>query len=281
MGERGTVQGLSLPCRSLRSKPLHYTLAGLGAFAMVVTCNTLAAQEPPPAPDVCTIDLQPTGARRLRDGSDVQLRHFRPQADWAWLCRYRAENDRLRVAGTRPQGVFIGDSITEFWPVDDPEIFTGGREGRGISGQTSAQVLLRFQQDAIALKPRYIHLLVGTNDIAGNPGALDLASFRHNMRMMVALARRNRITLFIGSILPADRIYWREQAGVASRIHAENEWLRGLAKSEGVRFIDYSPALATEGGALRPQLTADGVHPNAAGYAAMRTVAARHLPGLR
>ena len=99
--------------------------------------------------------------------------------------------------------------------------------------------------------------------------------------MMVALARQHRIPLFIGSIPPADRIPWREQAGVAARIRSENQWLKDLARREGAKFIDYSSVLATDSGALRPEFTTDGVHPNPAGYAAMRTVAARHVPGLR
>lgn len=250
-------------------------LAALGAFAMVVMEGALAAQEPAPPTDACTIDPQPNPAMPGR------FKLLRPEADWAWLCLYRADNDRLRAAGTRPQGVFIGDSITQFWPIDDPDFFIGGRVGRGISGQTSAQILLRFQQDAIALKPRYIHLLVGTNDISGNPGALDQASFRDNVRAMVALARQNKIPLFIGSIPPADRIPWREQANVVTRIRAANAFLKGVASQQGVKFIDYTPALATDSGALRPEYTRDGVHPNPAGYAAMRTVAVRHLPRQR
>jgi lysophospholipase L1-like esterase len=246
-------------------------VTALCALAILVGGNALAAQEPVQPADACSIDTQPTGRLGL----------LRPQADWAWLCRYRTDNERLRAAAAQLQGVFIGDSITERWPMDDPDFFVGGRVGRGIGGQTSAQILLRFHQDAIALKPRYIHLLVGTNDIANNPGALDQASFRGNMQMIIALARQHRIPLFIGSIPPADRIPWREQAGVAARIRAENQWLMVLASKAGFTFIDYTPALATDSGALRPEFTTDGVHPNSAGYAAMRSVAARYLPGLR
>jgi lysophospholipase L1-like esterase len=280
-GGEGGSTSLRRPLRRCGSDPglQRCILAAIGAFAMGMTPAGLAAQGPPPPPDACTIDAQPNPASRLNLPGRFKL--LRPQADWAWLCLYRADNERLRAAGLRPQGVFIGDSITQFWPVDDPGFFTSGRVGRGISGQTSAQILLRFQQDAIALKPRYIHLLVGTNDIAGNPGGLDQASFRGNMQMMVALARQHRIPLFIGSIPPADRIPWREQAGVAARIRAENLWLMDLASKPGVTFIDYTPALATDSGALRPEFTTDGVHPNPAGYAAMQSVATRYLPGLR
>ncbi|WP_353216894.1 GDSL-type esterase/lipase family protein [Sandarakinorhabdus sp.] len=254
-------------------------LAALAAFTLVMAGTSLAAQEPAqepaqeaaPAVDACKTVGQPAG----RPG------RVRPPADWAWLCRYRADNERLRSAGVRPKGVFIGSSIIQGWPAADPDFFARGRVGRGIAGQASAQILLRFQQDAIALQPRYIHVLTGTNDIAGNDGALDLKSLAGNVQMMIALAKQHDIKLFVGSILPADRIYWREQANVAARIQAANELLKGLVTREGAEFIDYTPALATDGGAMRPEFTVDGVHPNAAGYAAMKRVAAQHLPDMR
>ena len=269
-GTDGRSSSTPLPSRNASWQPLRGVLAAVGALLMLVQGEALASQEPVPVKNPCTIDTQPTGRERLP----------RAQADWAWLCRYRTENERLQASEQRPQGVFIGDSITERWPSDDPDFFTHGRVSRGIGGQTSAQILLRFQQDAIALKPRYIHLLVGTNDVAGNAGAFDPASFQDNMRMMATLAKRHRIKLFLGSIPPADRIYWREQADVASRIKAANDWLRAFAARERIEFIDYYTDLTTNTGALRPEYTEDGVHPNAAGYAVMKRVAARHLPDL-
>ena len=129
---------------------------------------------------------------------------YNPQTDWAWLCRYHAAN--LALPGGRADIVFIGDSITEGWGHFQPALFTGGIVNRGISGQTSPQLLVRFMADVVALKPRVVHLMIGTNDIAGNTGPTTPEAWKNNVRAMVELARVHDIRVILGSIPPADHM---------------------------------------------------------------------------
>lgn len=192
--------------------------------------------------------------------------------DWAWLCRY-AEENRAATADGRPVAVFIGDSITEGWLRNDPDFFADGFLGRGISGQTSPQLLVRFWQDVIALHPRVVHIMVGTNDIAGNSGPTSAEAWRNNIRAMVALARANGIAVVLGSILPADHFGWRPGLAPARQISELNAWLSEFADAEALILADYHAALAGPGGELPPAYGSDGVHPNAQGYAVMRPIA--------
>ena len=192
--------------------------------------------------------------------------------DWADLCRYRQANAQARFAGG-VRVVFIGDSITELWQAADPELFTRGVLDRGVSGQTSPQVLLRFSADVIALKPRVVHILVGTNDIAGNTGPSAPEDFKANLRAMVDLAQAHRIRVVLASITPAGVISWRPQVDARARIAELNGWLRGFARERGAQYVDYHAALAAADGTLDKTLTHDGVHPTRAGYAAMRPLA--------
>lgn len=173
--------------------------------------------------------------------------------------------------------VFIGDSITEGWARHDPALFTARRVGRGISGQTSPQIVLRFSQDVLALRPRVVHILIGANDIAGNTGPTDALAYQDNIRVMVALARAHNIGVILGSILPADHFYWRPGLTPASQIRSMNVWLRDFARAERIVFADYYSALATAEGALNPAITNDGAHPEASGYAIMRPIAERAI----
>jgi lysophospholipase L1-like esterase len=193
----------------------------------------------------------------------------RQPGDWAWLCRYREEN-RLLASGDAPLVVFIGDSITEGWAASDTQNFDKQWAGRGIGGQTSAQVLLRFYQDAIGLKPKVIHLLVGGNDVARNAGALDATAFKDNVRAMADLACANNITLVLGTILPAKQYYWRKEIEPVEEIRTLNRWLAEFAAIHRIRLVDYYAPMATPQGAMRAELTDDGVHPNQQGYQVMR-----------
>lgn len=187
--------------------------------------------------------------------------------DWGNLCRYRAENAAL----TRNVSiVFMGDSITEMWKVAEPGLFTGGVVDRGISGQTSAQMLLRFQADVVALKPRAVHIMVGTNDVAGNTGPTTEQAYRDNIVAMTTLARANGIRVILGAIPPAAVFWWAPNLRPAAQIARLNRWLADYARRGGFAFIDYHRPLATADGALRDDFANDGVHPNRAGYAAMR-----------
>lgn len=194
------------------------------------------------------------------------------QYDWNFLCRYAAENRALDPA--QPVSVvFIGDSITEGWKRLDPGFFGPAVLDRGISGQTSPQMLVRFYPDVVALRPRVVHIMAGTNDIAGNTGPTSPEDFKNNIRAMADLARANGIVVIIGSILPSNRFDWSPDLKPDPRIRELNAWLKTYAADNGLVFADYWSALAGPDGELPAAYSSDGVHPNAAGYAVMRPIA--------
>jgi len=190
--------------------------------------------------------------------------------DWPNLCLYKADNARL-MAGPAAgrQVVFMGDSITQGWGLADPAFFGQGRVNRGISGQTTPQMLARFQADVAALKPRAVHIMAGTNDVAGNTGPTSVADIQNNIIAMVTIARANRVAVVLASIPPAKVFTWAPALKPADQIRGLNTWLKAYAAREGLTYVDYYAAMATPDGAMRPELTFDGVHPNAAGYAVM------------
>ncbi len=193
--------------------------------------------------------------------------------DFAYLARYREANATLAapVPG-QPRVVFMGDSITENWASRAPEFFVKGRIGRGISGQTTSQMLLRFRQDVIDLKPAVVQIMAGTNDIAGNTGPTTDAQVEGNIMSMVQLAQANGIRVILASIPPADHFEWKPGLVTAPRIATLNSWLKEYAARVGATYADYWSVLHV-GDALNPAYGTDGVHPNAAGYAAMAPVA--------
>lgn len=187
--------------------------------------------------------------------------------DWPNLCKYRAENAAVLKRGVRPQVIFLGDSITEFWKLADPGLFSDTVLDRGISGQTTPQILLRFYPDVIALHPRVVHILAGTNDIAASTGPETDDTIVANIRAMLDLARATGIKVVLASITPTSAAN-RERPG--ARIAALNVRLRALAAERGAVFVDYYAKLTKESGILDPALANDGLHPNRAGYAVMR-----------
>jgi acyl-CoA thioesterase I len=196
--------------------------------------------------------------------------------DFFGLCRFREENARLgEPAGARV--VFFGDSITELWKPADEKLFSGETLNRGIGGQTTAQMLGRFRHDVIALRPRVVHIMAGTNDLAGNTGPTALAWIQANIRSMVDLARMHGIGVVLAAVPPAIHFNWRPSIQPAAQIQALNEWIKDYAAKEKLAFVDYSAVLGDGGGGLKSELTSDGVHPNAAGYALMRPLAERAL----
>ena len=194
--------------------------------------------------------------------------------DWANLCRYRAA-DKAQAAAAK--AVFMGDSITELWAIADPALFSSGVVGRGISGQTSPQMLLRFQADVVALHPRVVHILAGTNDIAGNTGPTSEEDFERNVASMVEIAQAHGIRVLLGSIPPMASLGWQPQYRPAGEVRRLNSWLQAYAARSGATYVDYYSRLATPDGAFRPELSNDGVHPNLVGYAIMREVAERAI----
>ncbi|MGK6320401.1 GDSL-type esterase/lipase family protein [Sphingomonas sp. DT-204] len=199
--------------------------------------------------------------------------------DFGHLFRYRDDNAALLASGRPVDIVFMGDSITEGWRDKRPGFFIPGRIGRGIGGQTTPQMLVRFQPDVIDLKPRAVHIMAGTNDIAGNTGPMTEEAMRDNFRAMTTLARANGIHVILASIPPAAAFPWRPGLDVKAPIASLNRWLKSYAARIGATWVDYHPALADASGAMKPGLASDGVHPTEAGYAAMETVLTPVLRG--
>jgi len=214
---------------------------------------------PAPAPDAVTaMTLQPCPSDRD------------PATDWPSLCRY---HDANRSVYRAPRAVLIGDSITDFWLNTAPGLFATGVVDRGISGQTCAQIETRFYQDVVRLHPRVVHIMCGTNDVAGNGGLTSPDDFANAILAMADMARANNIAVVIGTILPAGAFNWRPGYRPASQIVALNGWLRNLAQQRGLVLADYHSAMAGPDGAMKPGLSSDGVHPTAAGYAVMEPIA--------
>lgn len=220
----------------------------IGSAALIGLATGAQAEEPDAA-----------RARQLRD-------------DWPWLGRYAAENARLAERRERVGIVFLGDSITEGWGGKRPGFFTSGRVNRGIGGQTTPQMLLRTMADVVALKPRALHLMAGTNDIAGNTGPMTVAQTQDNLRAITQLARANGMAVLLASVPPAAGFPWRPGLETVAPIRAINGWIKANAGTLGATFVDYSQALGDARGAMRPGFAYDGVHPTEAGYDAMAGV---------
>ncbi len=196
--------------------------------------------------------------------------------DWANLGRFRLANAALPApAPGVPRVVLMGDSITEGWrgAPDGPELgpFFPGKPyiNRGISGQTTPQMLVRFRQDVIALDPAVVVILAGTNDIAGNTGETTLPAIEDNFATMCELARLHGVRVVLASVLPAAYYSWNPGLQPAPQIAALNQWLRTYAAVNHYVYLDFYTPMATPAGALRPELSEDGVHPNHAGYSLM------------
>jgi lysophospholipase L1-like esterase len=187
---------------------------------------------------------------------------------FASLGRYREANVSL-PGSRRPRVVFIGDSITESWAQEDgfkahPEFV-----GRGVGGQTTPQMLLRFYADVIALHPAVVHIMAGTNDLAENTGPETDDQIEAYIEAMAVLARANGIQVILASIPPTQDFPWRPGLEPSPRIRRLNDWMRTYAGRKHLVYADYWHALATSGGAMNPDLSPDGVHPNARGYEIM------------
>ena len=205
-------------------------------------------------------------------------------ADWnawfhGWLARdfgmtgyYAKDNAALLESRAPVDVVFMGDSITEGWFDKRPGFFTPGRIDRGIGGQTTSQMMLRMMSDVIALKPRAVHIMGGTNDIAGNTGPMTAQMSEDNVRAMTDVAQRHRIKVLIASVPPAAGFPWAPKIETRAAIAALNRRLQRLARDTGATWVDYHPVLDDGSGAMKPGLAGDGVHPTEAGYDAMATV---------
>lgn len=198
----------------------------------------------------------------------------RLRTDWAQLLHYRDENLRLPPASrAAPRVVFMGDSITASWHLSELGLSRLEVLNRGISGQTTPQMLVRFQQDVVRLRPSVVHILAGTNDFAENTGPTTLAAIEDNLRSMVEIAQANHIEVVLASVLPVVDYPWRRGLQPAPRIIALNSWMRTYARQRKLVYVDYYSVLADAQGGLKSSLSEDGVHPNAAGYAVMGPLA--------
>jgi lysophospholipase L1-like esterase len=240
-------------------------VAGL-SFVTVMGRGQAPAAVAAPAPAVAPVDT----AKQIA-AMQVKL------DDWPQLGRYRAENAALApTAPGEERVVFYGDSITDGWGRGPGmgDFFPGKPYvNRGISGQTTPQMLVRFRQDVIDLHPAAVLILAGVNDVAGNTGLMTPEMTEDNFRSMVELAKANGIRVIIASILPAAEFPWRPGVHPAAKIQALNVWLQGYCADHSLIYLDYYSAMADANGGMKPGLSFEGVHPNANGYAVMTPLA--------
>ena len=191
--------------------------------------------------------------------------------DWANLNYYRKANTLLEnPADNEDRIVFMGNSITEFWKNVHPDFFVGKTYvNRGIGGQTTSQMLLRFRADVINLHPKVVVFLGGTNDIAGNTGNVTLDMIEDNIFSMIELARANDISVVLCSVLPVFEYPWSPGKQPAEKIIELNKALRFYAETHVITFVDFHTPMKDERNGLRLELGEDGVHPNVSGYLIM------------
>jgi len=197
------------------------------------------------------------------------------QQDWANIARFKDENAKLTPpASGENRIVFMGNSITEGWIRTCPDYFAGKPYvNRGISGQTTPQMLVRFRADVINLKPALVLILAGTNDIAGNTGPSTLEMIVDNLISMTELAKANKIKVVLSSVLPAFDYPWKPGLEPAPKIVKLNEMIKKYADANGIVYLDYFSAMVDERNGLKKELSGDGVHPNLAGYKIMEPLA--------
>ena len=199
--------------------------------------------------------------------------------DWPNLARYRDANYNLPPATDgAPRVVFMGDSITEFWDRDPGNFFASqGYIGRGIGGQTTPQMLVRFQQDVVALKPKAVVINGGTNDIAGNTGPSTLEMIEDNLKSMAQIAATNGIKVILASVTPAFDYPWRPGLQPAEKVVALNSWMKDYCSRTGCVFADYFSAMSDDNHAMKEGLSRDGIHPTPAGYKIMAPIAEKAI----
>ncbi len=192
--------------------------------------------------------------------------------DFGGFCKYEAANLALRQ-DTANRVIYFGDSITEMWGKNIPGLDQTDTINRGYSGQTTSQMRVRFRADVIKLKPRIVHIMAGTNDIAGNTGPTTLERIKDNIRSMCEDAQMHGIRVVIGSVLPAKVFSWRPGMKPAENIRLFNQWLKTYAQNSGFTYADYYSAMVDSEGGLPASSSTDGVHPTPVGYAIMQPIA--------
>ena len=195
--------------------------------------------------------------------------------DWAQLAYYHDADKELGAATPgEDRVVFYGASMTEFWGRNGSSFFPGKPYvNRGISGQTTAQMVVRFRQDVIDLHPKAVLILAGTNDVAGNTGPTTPEMTEGNWTSMAELAKANGIRVIFASITPSTDFPWRRGLHPAEKIRALNAWLKDYCAAQSLTYLDYHSALTNEEGGMKADLTVDGVHATVKGYEVMAPLA--------
>lgn len=240
----------------------------LKILILLLICHSAMAQTTPPA------DTR-TEEQKKKDWENFQKWvENRIHNDWPWLERYADDNAKLPppAPGER-RVVFMGNSITEGWLNTDPDFFKGRYIDRGIGGQTTPQMLVRFREDVINLKPEVVVILAGINDIAQNTGPSKIENVAGNIFSMAELARVHHIKVILSSVLPAANIPWHPGIDPKPLIIQLNKMLREYAEANHLGYIDYYSATVTPELAFKKEWTTDGVHPTLAGYKVMEPLA--------
>jgi lysophospholipase L1-like esterase len=236
--------------------------------ALLVPFN-LPAQTTAAAPEAKT----PGAAPQAAPVSEWQKQYnARLLEDFPWLAKFKEADLKLAPpAAGENRVVFMGDSITEGWHFDGPDGAFPGKPyiNRGISGQTTPQMLVRFRQDVIALQPKVVVILAGINDIAGNTGPMTLEQTEDNLASMAELAAAHHTRLVMCSVLPAFDFPWRPGMVPAPKVLALNAWIKAYAAEHAHVYVDYHTAMKDSRDGLPATLSQDGVHPLPAGYAVM------------
>ena len=218
--------------------------------------------------------VSPERQEEQRKAREEQVRN-----DWAQMKRYRDDDAKIGPPGKgEKRVVFMGDSITDGWIRQAPEFFQAKPYfDRGISGQTTPQMLVRFRQDVVNLHPKVVVILAGTNDIAGNTGPATPEMIQDNLVSMVEIAHANGIKVVLSSITPSDDFWWNPGTKPAHRIAEMNIWIKAYAAKHGLVYLDYYSAMVDDNGGMKREFTRDGVHPNPAGFALMGDLAEKAI----
>jgi lysophospholipase L1-like esterase len=266
--------------------PLAFACLVAGGAHIIAQAPTSTAQPPAgsgsQAPAAAPT-VPPSTCPEMATALTALLRNDARLSDWPALARYREANRTLAPAGAAEQRVvFMGDSITDAWQQLRFGGFFPGKPyvDRGISGQTTPQMLLRFGRDVIDLKPKVVVILAGTNDIAGNTGTMSDEDIQGNLASMSQLAHANNIKVVLSSVTPVSAYHTptprdapQTSRRPMTRIKALNEWMKTYAAANGDTYLDYFSAMIDQDGLMRTELTEDDLHPNAKGYAIMAPLA--------
>lgn len=196
------------------------------------------------------------------------------QNDLANLNKYALENEELiQQPNIGNRIIFMGDSITEFWKMNDSTFFSQNKYiNRGISGQTTSQMVERFENDVLKLQPKKVVILAGINDIAENNGPISLEEIFQNIVSMIDMTNENKAEVILCSVLPANRFYWNTKILPGEKVVALNKMIQNYANSNKIKFVDYYSEMVDNSNGLQKHYGEDGVHPNLKGYLKMKSI---------